>query len=379
MLQAIARVNRLHEGKEFGYIVDYAGVLGELDKALTMYDALEGFDEQDLSGALTSIHEQARRLPQAYSDLWDLFRGVESGHDEEAFEAWLADEERRRDFYERLSDYGKTLAIALSSERFVMETDEAALARYKSDLRRFQHLRQAVKLRYAEAVEYRLYEPRIEKLLHTHIHADEVLQINEPVDIFDDQDFDNVKSGQGVYAKKSAAAKADLIAHAAKRVIRERMEEDPAFYEKFSKLIQQAIDDFRARRVSGQEYLRRASAARNKMAFRDYDDVPESLRDNDEACAYYGVIHPCCASGDQTAAGRADAAASAALAAQEIINKRWKVDFWHDYDAQKAAKNDIDDFLYDEVEGKHGIPLSDGQKDEIIEKTMQIARHRRPA
>ncbi|MEZ5548306.1 MAG: hypothetical protein R3E74_11100 [Pseudomonadales bacterium] len=38
LLQAIARVNRLHEGKEFGFIVDYASVLGELDKALTMYE-----------------------------------------------------------------------------------------------------------------------------------------------------------------------------------------------------------------------------------------------------------------------------------------------------------------------------------------------------
>ena len=50
LLQAIARVNRLHEGKEFGYIIDYANVLGELDKALHTYDALAGFDGDDLAG-----------------------------------------------------------------------------------------------------------------------------------------------------------------------------------------------------------------------------------------------------------------------------------------------------------------------------------------
>jgi type I site-specific restriction-modification system R (restriction) subunit len=50
-LQAIARVNRLYEddegsqAKEFGYIIDYVGVLGELDQALTTYSALEGFEE----------------------------------------------------------------------------------------------------------------------------------------------------------------------------------------------------------------------------------------------------------------------------------------------------------------------------------------------
>ena len=42
LLQAIARVNRLHdeegdEPKEFGFIIDYQGLLGELDKALTTY------------------------------------------------------------------------------------------------------------------------------------------------------------------------------------------------------------------------------------------------------------------------------------------------------------------------------------------------------
>jgi type I restriction enzyme R subunit len=39
-LQAIARVNRVAENKEFGYIIDYYGVLGELDSALNTYSAL---------------------------------------------------------------------------------------------------------------------------------------------------------------------------------------------------------------------------------------------------------------------------------------------------------------------------------------------------
>ena len=35
LLQAIARVNRLYDGKDYGYIIDYRGLLGELDQALT--------------------------------------------------------------------------------------------------------------------------------------------------------------------------------------------------------------------------------------------------------------------------------------------------------------------------------------------------------
>ena len=70
-------------------------------------------------------------------------------------------------------------------------------------------------------------------------------------------------------------------------------------------------------------------------------------------------------------------AAEAALAIQKIIGKHSKVDFWTDYDAQKVAQNDIDDFLYDQVNDKYGASLSTEQMDEIIEKTMRIARNQR--
>jgi hypothetical protein len=44
ILQAIARVNRLFEGKDFGYVIDYCGILGELNAAVQVYDALAEFD-----------------------------------------------------------------------------------------------------------------------------------------------------------------------------------------------------------------------------------------------------------------------------------------------------------------------------------------------
>ena len=377
LLQAIARVNRLHEGKDFGYIVDYASVLGELDKALTMYDAFEGFDEEDLAGTLTSVNEEVQMLPQRYSDLWDIFREVKNKHDEEAFEILLADDELREDFYERLSEYRKTFGIALSTENFIMETDEAKLRTYKSDLKRFQHLKTSVKLRYAEAIDYRDYEPKIKKLLDTHIQANEVIQLNEPVDIFDDQNFDAVKQGQGIHSGKSTAAKADTIAHATKKAIHEKMDEDPAFYEKFSKLIQQAIDNFKARRISDLDYLSKVSDIRDKVVSKHHEDVPDSISGNDEACAYYGVIRQYILKYEAENEQIETVSAETSLAIQRIIDEHWKVDFWTDYDAQKSTINDIDDFLYDEIKVKFDVALSLEQMDEIIDKTIQIAKSRR--
>lgn len=378
LLQAIARVNRLFENKDFGFIVDYVSILGELDQALTMYSeaGLDDFDEKDLEGTLASIHAEVAKLPQRYSDLWDIFKEVKNQYDEESYEQLLADDPLREEFYQRLKEYSKTLAIALSSEQFIMDTPEARLNQYKTDLKRFHNLKASVKLRYAEAIDYRDYEPKIKKLLDTHIQANTVYQLNEPVNIFDEESFNQVKEDRGVSAGKSTAAKADAIAHATKKAITEKMEEDPAFYEKFSKLIQQAIDDFRAKRLTDMEYLKKVMDLRHKVVNRIRDDVPGKLNGDEHGQAFYGLIKPFIEEHETDKGLCREVATDTAMAVCEIIKRNWKVHFWDDEDARKQAINDIDDYLYDEVKEKRGVALTTEQMDEIIKRAMQLARHR---
>lgn len=377
LLQAIARVNRLYENKEFGYIVDYDNVLGRLDKALSMYDVFRDFDEEHLLDTLTSIEKEVKKLPQRHSDLWDVFREVKNKQDEEGFEVLLADDELREEFYERLAEYSNTLAIALSMEQFLMKTDEVKLQAYKNDLKRFQNLKKSVKLRYAESIDYRDHEPKIQKVLNTHVKANEVYQLNEPVNIFERKTINACKKAKGIHSTKSTAARADSIAHATKKAISEKMAQDPAFYGKFSTLIQQAIDDFKARRLSDLEYLYKVTEISDAVVAKKHDDAPECIRDNDEACAYYGVIKPYFMKYESDEALIESMSADAALSILCIIEDHWKVDFWTDHDAQKAMANKIDDFLYDEVKKKFGIVLSTPEMDEIIEKIKQIAKSRR--
>lgn len=40
LLQAIARVNRVFPGKDYGYIIDYAGIMEELQEALENYSGM---------------------------------------------------------------------------------------------------------------------------------------------------------------------------------------------------------------------------------------------------------------------------------------------------------------------------------------------------
>ena len=376
LLQAIARANRLFEGKDFGYVIDYESVLGELDKALTMYRAFEGFDEDDLTGVMTSIQDATSNLPQQYSNLWDLFEEIENKRDEEAYEVLLGDYEIREEFYKRLADYTKSLGIALSTEQFIMNTKDTRLRQYKGDLKRFHKLKSSIIMRYAEAIDYRDYEPKIKKLLDTHIQANEVIQINGPVNIFDEKMFNQLKEGQGVYGDKSTAAKADAIAHATKKAIAEKMDEDPAFYEKFSKLIQQAIDDFKAKRISDLEYFRTATEIRGKVVTGQHDDVPQKLNGNEDAIAFYGIWKSFFEAHHLDESVCEEFFADSALAIQSILLRHRRVQMWDDCDAQNQIKNDIDDYLYDQVKGEHGVEFSSEQMDEIIERSMQVARHR---
>ena len=265
----------------------------------------------------------------------------------------------------------------MSSEEFITTTPENRFKAYKADLKRFVNLKAAVKLRYAESIDYRDYEPKIQKLLDTHISANEVFKLNEPVNIFDGVAFQQVVEEQG--QGKPTAAKADMIAHATKRAITEHLNEDPAFFEKFSKLIQQAIDDYRAGRISDLEYLKRASEIKDAVVNRKTDDAPGVLRGNGHAIACFGVLEPYFGRHVADAAQAKEIAADAAVSIWGIVERNRVVGFWDNLDAQRRAMNEMDDFLYDEIRGKRGIPLTTEEMDEIINRSMQLARHRMPA
>ena len=80
LLQAIARVNRLCDGKDYGYIVDYRGLLGELDKALTMYQeaGLEEFNEEDIKSSVYYIDTEINNMFEAYEKLKEIFKDIKN-------------------------------------------------------------------------------------------------------------------------------------------------------------------------------------------------------------------------------------------------------------------------------------------------------------
>ena len=237
LLQAIARVNRLHKGKEYGLILDYSGVIEELDQAIDFYSRLADYNRKDLEETVSYIADKAAELPQLHSNVWELFNEVKGAKDPEVCEVHLRDDDLRSKFYDRFSLFVRTLSLALSSSNFLEATSPKTINKYKADLKFFQNLRAAVSQRYQESIDFSEYEPRIKKLINTHVGAGEVEQLCSPINLLDANERRQILEDNG----KSAGAKADMIASAIRHVIEQEMAKDPAFYKKFSRLLEEVI------------------------------------------------------------------------------------------------------------------------------------------
>lgn len=397
LLQAIARVNRLHPGKDYGYIIDYHGVIGELHDALELYGKLAGqlFDPEDLDGALTDVREELESLPAAHDAVWDMFRHLPNKQDDEAYVLALEDDLKREEFYARVSKFSRLLKLALSTLSWLNTADPAKVERYKRDAVLFQKIRASVKIRYAEEVDYRDYEKQIQKMLATYVQADEVIQVVAPVNIFEREAFK-----AEVDKVTSPRAKADVIANRTKKTITEKMDEDPFFYRKFSILLQQAIDDYKAQRISEAELLAKVTDIMEKVRDGRHDDVPAAVRGSDLAKAFFGELtsqlggavqqkseadatavneDPTPYAGTEARAGSpppmAELLAEVACDIERIIRQHAIVRWRENTDAQNAMRNDLDDLLFS-LQRTKGITLTFEQMDAILDAILRIARNR---
>lgn len=372
LLQAIARVNRLAEGKDYGEIIDYYGLLTELDEALLTYSNIGDFDEEDIQDALVSAQEEIKKLPQLHSDLWEIFNGINK-YDVEAYEQHLKYEDDRDKFYDKLSQYSKVLQLALGNFKFLEETPEKKIVTYKNDLKFFLNLRVSLKSRYAESIDRKEYEAKIQKLIDTYVTSDEIIQVTEPVDIFDTEKFK-----AEVEKKVSTRSKADTIAYRISRTISEKWDDDPIFYKKLSELLKEAIAKYSKQIMDEAERLKNDNAYLNRVTeiltmarTRTGDDIPISILNNEVAKAFYGVVFEKIKKYDATK----DSAAELALKIDKIILDNQYVDWIKNTDLQNKIINGIEDVLF-EFKDINKIDITFDDIDFIIDESMKIAKRR---
>ena len=372
LLQAIARTNRLREGKEYGLIVDYRGLIQKLDAAMDMYSGagLENFESGDLKGVVIDVLEALGQLRAAYTNLMDLFTDVQDLSDTEAVEVSLADEKKREQFYNLLCTFGRALNLVLNSEQAYTAISRDDRKKYQDTFVFFSKVRRSVKIRYCDAIDNSEYEPLMQNLLDTHLSVAGLKQLTNPVDILNKDDFERELEKLG-----SLRAKADAITSRLSRSISAKYDENPAYYDSFSKRIKDALEQYKEKVISEAEYL-----AKMKSIMEDYHSgkstvsYPERIKHNVHAQAFYGVLT---ALFDDAKVDMMTPDFSAEIAEEitAIIASHSKVDWTNNQTIHDRISQDIDDLFY-EYEKNRGLILDFDVIDKIIENVKTVALRR---
>ena len=275
LFQAICRVNRIDsDDKEFGYIVDYKDLFGSLKQAMTDYTgaAFENYDTEDVEGLLKDRLEKGReRLEDAREAIKALCEPVDPPKyiqdyiryfcsDESAnAEQIKAKEQKRIKLYQLTAALVRAYAN-LANEMEAAGYSTAEASRIKKEVKDYEYLRQQVKLASGDYIDLKMFEPDMRHLLDTYIHAAESETIstfdNVPlVQLIVDKGADEAieKLPEGIRTSEEAIAA--TIENNIRRVIVDKSEINPKYYEDMSRLLDELIRQRRQEAINYRQYL----------------------------------------------------------------------------------------------------------------------------
>ncbi|MBB1455676.1 type I restriction endonuclease subunit R [Pseudoalteromonas sp. SG43-5] len=310
LIQAIARVNRLHSKKQFGYLIDYRGILKELDTTIEKYQDLAertqgGFDIDDLKGLYNRMDTEYKKLPGLHSDLWAIFDGVKNKQDGPALRQALAPKvqdvdgklvdtnlKKRDDFYSALTAFSNCMKVALQSATYFEDKSfDNKRDLYKRDLKAFVDLRKQVREDADETINYDEYAEDIRSLLDKHIAG---IEVKEPDGAYLVGNLGKDVKPQDM-SDDEARNQTDKITGRITKMIEQDLADDPYAQEYFSKMLKKAIEDAKAMFDAPVKQYILFADFEQEVKERQIVDMPDEFVDdsgklNKHAQAYFGLF-----------------------------------------------------------------------------------------
>lgn len=347
LLQAIARVNRVFDGdagkprKTAGLIVDYSKNAKNLKSALELFS---NFDPADIENALMDTDSQIMLLKECFEELRKPFAGIGDKDDVNAYVDKLkSDEKAREKFKEDVNACIRQFSLCRALHDFYDKVDLDTLRGWQGELKRFIEIKKTTMLACAEAVDFSKYKDQIAKLLDKYVTAREAEILSKEINLSDMREFDQyIEDERNGLSDKS---KADAILAQTKKIIYEKYDQDRAFYGKFSDLIERLLVDLKtAKKEDLAALLEQAKAYQSAVAGYVDSDIPDDLHADKTAHPFYRNLKTFFnASADYTDIVRHIV---------DLIKRRKVVDFSVKQEVRRAVINDIEDFLFDEIDEK---------------------------
>ncbi len=376
LLQAIARVNRRAEGKDFGYVIDYRGMLPELQEALASQQDDEE-DADDVRAAVTDSTEELVKLPEVHARVMSYFPGLTGARrpDVDHWTSYLRDDDKRDEFYADLGAFLRLMKVADATAAWRRDTPQATIDGYQSDRHWLRKIKAAAGNRFSETIDFARYDAQLTRILHEHVTSYKVERLGEPVDIFDVAAFE-----QQLEAATSDEARADIIQSRTSRHLRENMRRNPAQYRKFSQLLEEALEEYRRTRDAA-EYLRRVTQIKDQvMSGGDSEGTPDAIRGNEPAVAIYASLGATL--GDRVSEGGKAQFPQLSLKLVERIRDavveegKERIDWQRNDGVTNTLKLAITDELYDaDIYGDAGTPGYDLLR-QLAADLLELAKQR---
>jgi type I restriction enzyme, R subunit len=313
LFQAICRTNRLDgEDKDYGRIVDFKELLGNVEEAIAVYSSDE-LDTDEGCGGENNVHlkdwrkEGKRKLDEAREALRYLCEPVPLPREVEQFLHYFcgdaADPNALNDTEPLRISFYKTVAVfvrafaALAQDLVEAGYSEAEAAALQKEVEFFGEIRSAIKKHSGEELDTKPYEADMRHLLNTYVQADSATPLGELGEmslielIVDTGMHDAIARKLNEKGKLSKNAIAEgIINNVRKTIIRNQLT-DPRFYDQMSKLLDDLIKQSRAETVAYEQFLRDAEALVKRLAAKQSDEgVPSELRGNREATVIYNNL-----------------------------------------------------------------------------------------
>jgi type I restriction enzyme R subunit len=230
LLQAIARVNRTKSGKEYGLVVDYAGITQYLTDALKIFSGdLEAGDVMtDLENEKTVLENRHARMLAFFNHI-KIDRHKERDKFVDACCLYLEPEDLRDKFIELVKSFNKSMDIVLP--------DSFAIS-YEYDLKLFNDIKlEAVRMHTPDKLYITREETKkIQMIIDEHLRTTGVdYLLSEAVDITDSKRFEEE------LARKGGKTKELTIANRIKHTIKANKKENPEFYEDLARRLEKLI------------------------------------------------------------------------------------------------------------------------------------------
>lgn len=279
LFQAICRTNRLDDAtKDFGYIVDYKRLFGNVAQALQVYTAEL---EEQIPGTTdskvlmqTRLTNNRKQLDASMEQISLLTEPVEPPKGElEQIRYFCGNSEIPSDLEERVPLrthlYRQTAGLVRAYANIKDELREAGYnSEQVTEVGRFVvkavQLRDIVRHASQETLDLKAYESDMRHLIDTYVEAARPQRISE----FGDRSLLEIIAAHGVNAgvdslpegvRNDPRAVAEVIANNVRRKIVQETLTDPAFYESMSQLLAEIVAALRARSIDYREFLRQAA------------------------------------------------------------------------------------------------------------------------